>query len=118
MLEALAEGETDPARIAALAAQGVRATQQELCDALSAAATPSEIHRQILKLFLERLTLLESQMDTLEKSVGQALREFEDSVHRLAELPGLGADSAQQIIAEAGPHAAIFPSPGHSNSLR
>jgi hypothetical protein len=44
MLEALAEGETDPARIAALAAQGVRATQQELCDALSAAATLSEIH--------------------------------------------------------------------------
>src|ERR1035438_8035261 len=42
MLEALAEGETDPARIAALAAQGVRATQQELCDALSAAATLSE----------------------------------------------------------------------------
>src|ERR1700724_280504 len=58
MLQALAEGETDPARIASLASQGVRATQQELCDALSAASTLSEIHRQILKLFLERLVLL------------------------------------------------------------
>jgi transposase len=38
------------------------------------------------------------------------LRDYEDSVHRLAEVPGLGADSAQQIIAEVGPHAATFPS--------
>jgi Transposase IS116/IS110/IS902 family len=29
---------------------------------------------------------------------------------RLAELPGLGIDSAQQIIAEVGPQAAAFPS--------
>jgi len=47
----------------------------ELCDALSAAATLSEPNRQILKLFPQRLALIETQMDTLEKSVGQALRE-------------------------------------------
>jgi transposase len=116
MLRALAEGETDPARIAALAAPELRATQQQLCDALSAAATLGELHRTILKLFLERLTLLESQMETLQNSVAQALREYEDSVLRLAEIPGLGADSAQQIIAEVGPHAATFPSPGQMAS--
>src|SRR5437899_9765019 len=32
---------------------------------------------------------------------------------RLAEVPGLGADSAQQIIAEVGPAAAAFPSAKH-----
>jgi transposase len=31
-------------------------------------------------------------------------------VKRLAEVPGLGVDSAQQIIAEVGPTAATFPS--------
>jgi transposase len=31
-------------------------------------------------------------------------------VERLAEMPGLGVDSAQQIIAEVGPTAAAFPS--------
>jgi transposase len=116
MLQALAEGETNPSAIAGLAAPELRATQEQLCDALRAATTLSEPHRQILKLFLERLTLLESQMDTLDKTVGQALREYEDSVHRLAEVPGLGANSAQQIIAEVGPHAATFPSPGNMAS--
>src|ERR1700758_3647059 len=34
----------------------------------------------------------------------------QDAVERLAEVPGLGVDSAQQIIAEVGPAAATFPS--------
>ena len=32
---------------------------------------------------------------------------------RLAEVPGLGVDSAQQIIAEVGPTVATFPSDKH-----
>src|SRR4030081_256409 len=36
-----------------------------------------------------------------------------DAVQRLAEVPGLGVDSAQQIIAEVGASAATFPSPKH-----
>ncbi len=38
------------------------------------------------------------------------LRQHQAAVERLAEVPGLGVDSAQQIIAEAGPTAATFPS--------
>src|SRR5262249_38856243 len=37
----------------------------------------------------------------------------QDVVQRLAEVPGLGVDSAQQIVAEVGPAAAAFPSPKH-----
>ena len=116
MLGALAKGETDPVRLAAMAEPGLRATPTELCDALSAAVSLSPLHRQILQLFLERLALLEAQMDTLEKSVGAALRQHRESVERLAEVPGLGVDSAQQIIAEVGPSAATFPSPGQMAS--
>ena len=36
-----------------------------------------------------------------------------DAVQCLAEIPGLGVDSAQQIIAEVGATAATFPSPKH-----
>ena len=32
-------------------------------------------------------------------------------MQRLAALPGLGVDSAQQIIAEIGPAAVTFPAP-------
>src|SRR5207247_2714112 len=64
-----------------------------------------------MKLFLQRLKLIETQMDALESRVAEPLRPFQDAVKRLAEVPGLGADSAQQMIAEVGPRAATFPSP-------
>ena len=35
---------------------------------------------------------------------------------RLAEVPGYGVDSAQQVIAEVGPAAATFPSPEQLSS--
>jgi len=35
---------------------------------------------------------------------------------RLAEVPGYGVASAQQVIAEVGPAAATFPSPGQLSS--
>ena len=38
------------------------------------------------------------------------LSQHQDAVQRLAEVPGQGVDSAQQIIAEVGPTAATFPS--------
>jgi transposase len=110
MLKALVKGETDAARLAAMADPKLRATPERLQDALHAAATLSALHRQILGLFLARLELIEDQMEILNKSIGEALHVYHDAVLRLAEVPGYGIDSAQQVIAEVGPAAAVFPS--------
>jgi transposase len=111
MLRALAQGERDPQALAQLADKALRATPERLADALAAAATLSPLHRQILGLFLERLDLLEQQRKTLDQSIASALEKHHDAVVRLAEVPGYGADSAQQVIAEVGPQAATFASP-------
>lgn len=116
ILRALAAGEADPAKLAALADRSLRASQEQLQDALSAASTMGVLHRQILALFLARLDLIEQQMQTLEHNVAQAMQQHHEAVHRLAEVPGFGIDSAQQVIAEIGPAAASFPSPEQLSS--
>ncbi len=116
ILRALAAGETDPAKLAALADAALRATPEQLEDALGAAPTLSPMHRQILGLFLARLDLIESQVLTLNGMVAAGLRVHQDAVQRLAEVPGYGLDSAQQVIAEVGPTAATFPSPEQLSS--
>jgi transposase len=116
MLRALAAGETDPAQLAALADAALRATPEQLEDALSAARILSPMHREILGLSLARLDLIESQIQTLESLVAVGLRAHHDAVQRLAEVPGYGVDSAQQVIAEVGPAAASFPSPEQLSS--
>ena len=112
MLLALAKGETDAAALAALAEPELQATPQQLADALSAAATLSPLHRQILQLFLDRLTLIEQQLATLHHSIAAALHTHQQAVLRLAQVPGYGVDSAQQVIAEVGPKAATFGTAG------
>jgi len=112
MLHALAQGETDPAALAALAEPELRATPEQLADALSAAPSLGSLHRQILQLFLERLELIERQMATLKLSIASTLHAHQQAVLRLAAVPGYGIDSAHQVIAEVGPQAAVFPTAG------
>ena len=113
MLQAIADGETEPARLAALADRRLRATPEELCDALGACASLNPVYRKLLQMTLEELRLLEEQSVQLEREMAQLLREHQAAVQRLAEVPGLGVDSAQQIIAEVGASAETFPSAKH-----
>jgi transposase len=70
---------------------------------------------------------MEAHLRQLDEELAQLLRVHQDAVERLAAVPGLGVDSAQQIIAEVGPTAATFASatrmaswvavcPGHDES--
>jgi len=110
MLKALADGETNPAALAALAHERLRATPEQLCDALGACTDLKPVYRRLLNMALEQLQILEQQIDQLDQELATLLRAHQDAVQRLAEVPGLGVDSAQQIIAEVGPTAATFPS--------
>jgi transposase len=113
MLQALADGESDPATLASLADQRLRATPAQLCGAFSACTTLNPVYRRLVKLTLEELRLIEDHLTQLDQQMAQLLAQHHDAVQRLAEVPGLGADSAQQVLAEVGATAATFPSPKH-----
>ena len=116
MLKALADGETDPAALAALADKNLRATPAQLCDALGACTELNPVYRRLLKMFLEELQLIDQQVGQLDKEMATLLSQHQAAVERLAEVPGLGVDSAQQIIAEVGAKAATFASAKHLSS--
>jgi len=110
MRKALADGEADPAALAALADQRLRATPAQLRDALGACTELNPVYRRLVKMALADLQLIEQQIGQLDQEIASLLREHQDAVQRLAEVPGLGVDSAQQIIAEVGAKAASFAS--------
>jgi transposase len=116
MLMALADGETNPAALAVLAHQKLRATPEQLCDALGACTDLKPVYRRLLKMALDQLQFLEQQIGQLDQELATLLYPHQDAVQRLAEVPGLGVDSAQQIIAEVGPTAATFPSEAQLSS--
>ena len=52
-------------------------------------------------------------MEALDQEMARLAAAHQDAVQRLAAVPGLGVDSAQQIIAEVGATATTFPSAKH-----
>lgn len=113
MLHALADGETNPAAVAALGSRRLHATPAQFCDALGACTDLHPVYRRLLKLTLEELRVIEAHITQLDEEMARLLVPYQPAVQRLAAVPGLGVDSAQQIIAEVGASAATFPSPKH-----
>jgi len=127
MLRAVGSGATDPAVVAALGSPRLHATPDQLRDALGACTDLHPVYRRLLTLTLDELDGLETHIHQLDEELAQLLREHQAAVQRLAAVPGLGVDSAQQIIAEVGPTAATFATakrlaswvgacPGHDES--
>src|SRR5436190_5824606 len=110
MLQAVGNGETDPTALAALADQRLRATPEQLRDAFGACVDLHPVYRRLVTLTLDELRTIEDHLTQLDQQMAQLLAHHHDAVQRLAEVPGLGVDSAQQIIAEVGASAATFPS--------
>jgi transposase len=81
-----------------------------LRDALGAGTELNPVCRRLLKMALQELQLSEEQIGPLDQARASLLQPHQDAVPRLAEVPGLGADSAQQILTEVGATAATFPS--------
>jgi transposase len=114
ILTALGQGETDPAKLAALGDARLQCKPAELADALTGSV--SEIHRRLLQQHLAHLALIDAQMEELSWLAADAMRQHSEAVIRLVEIPGIRVLAAQQIVAEAGPQASAFPSPGQFSS--
>jgi len=108
ILQALAQGETDPKRLAELGDERLHCTEEPLVDALTGRVQP--MHPGMLALQLQRLQLIDQQMAQLNSMIAQAMKSHQHAVIRLAEVPGLGVDASQQIIAEVGAQASTFSS--------
>jgi len=114
ILKALAAGEEDPGKLASLGDSQLRVSRERLQEALTGRVRPA--HRLLLRLYLQQVELIEEQIAILEHEISAAMQPHQATIERLADLPGVGVDSAQQIIAEMGPQAATFPSAGQAAS--
>jgi hypothetical protein len=90
-----------------LADKRLRAPPEQLCDALGACTQLNPVYRRLVKMALEELRLIDEQIGRLDLEMASLLSKHQDAVQRLAEVPGLGVDSAQQIIAEVGPNISL-----------
>src|SRR5438309_4914986 len=75
MLKALADGETNPAALAALADERLRATPEQLCDELGACTELNAVYQRLLNMALQEFRLIEDQIVDMDQEMASRLRQ-------------------------------------------
>jgi transposase len=111
MLDAIAAGESDPDRLAALAHPAVKAPREALREALR--GRPTANHRFLLGLDLDHIDAIDAGIGKIDREVEACIAPFRSAVELIRSIPGVSHLSAAAIVAEIGPDMSRFPSAGH-----
>lgn len=111
ILVAIIGGEKDPERLAELGGSRLRASKEELREALRGYVT--EHHRFMLKLHLDHIGAIDHTIQEIETRMDKCLEPFRSEVERLDTIPGIERNGAAAIIAEIGVDMSRFPTDGH-----
>ena len=68
-----------------MADERLRATPQQLCDALGACRALNTVYRRLLKMALEELRLIDEQIGQLDREMASLLSQHQDAVERLGK---------------------------------
>jgi transposase len=122
MIQALIAGETDPVKLAALADRRIRASAQELREALRGRVT--DHHRFLLHLHLQHIEFADAAIQDIDRNVtalitrmdqeveaGQA--SFQSLISLLVTIPGIDVLAAWIVLSEIGRDMSRFPTAGH-----
>ena len=107
MIQAMIEGEADPAKLASYAKGRLKAKHAELVESLEGCLT--EHHRWMLGELWEQLGQLEQDILHYDDQLRLKMSGYESQLERLDTIGGVGRRSAENILAEIGPDMSYFP---------
>src|ERR671925_1645002 len=111
MLQAIVNGETDPARLADLARRSLRRKLAALRLALEGRVTAH--HRFLLRRLLGQLAFLEAEIAVYDERIVEASRPVVAILARLDTIPGVNRRTAENVFAEVGPDMRVCPTVQH-----
>jgi transposase len=111
MLQAMIDGQRDPAVLAEMAHGVMRRKIPQLRQALTGHF--DDHHAFLCAAMLRRIDTLAADIAALDTKIEQLIAPFTQAVDKLDEIPGIGVRSAQEIVAEIGVVMAAFPTAAH-----
>jgi transposase len=115
MLEAMAQGETDPAKLAAMALGQLGKKRAQLEEALE--GRMRDHHRHLLRLALAQWKFLDRLLVEIEQDIEGELLPFRRAVALCRTIPGLKKKTAATaVVAEVGLDMGVFPNVAQASS--
>jgi transposase len=114
ILQAMAEGQTDPERLSWKAVGSLREKEEQLRQALR--SDLDEAGRWLLAELLSDLQHCEESLERLDRKITEAMAPYADAIGRLMTIPGVDRLTAWSLIAELGVDMEVFPTDRHCTS--
>ncbi|HZW45080.1 MAG TPA: IS110 family transposase [Dermatophilaceae bacterium] len=111
MVEALIDGQRDPAELANLAKGKLRPKIPELREALTAHFGAH--HAVVARRILDHVDFLDVTIAALTEQIDLRTEAYQAAKELLLPIPGFGRLIIDTVIAETGADMSRFPSPGH-----
>jgi transposase len=111
MLQAIADGETDPKVLASLALGKLKNKRPQLEKALEGLIGSHQRH--LLAIQLRHVFFLDDEIDRLSAEIKERMRPFQAEIELLETIPGVARQTAEEVLAEIGTDMEQFPTGGH-----
>lgn len=73
----------------------------------------SSLQRKLVRAILDHIDDMTRRIADVDDIINSQMKEYEEAVKKLEEIPGIGKRSAQVILAEIGLDMSRFPTAGH-----
>jgi len=114
IIDALLEGQTDPVLLASLCHGKVKAEKEEIILALEGKLT--EHHKFMMGIIRRDIQQTEALINELDVEIEKQLLPYAQEVALLSEIPGVGHQTAGDLISEIGVDMEVFATDKHISS--
>ncbi|GAB6170647.1 IS110 family transposase [Paradesulfitobacterium aromaticivorans] len=111
MLEAIIKGEKDTSILADFALKRLKRKKEELKLALEGRIGDHQL--QMIEIQLAHIDYINGVINGLDEEIEKRMAPFAKDLELLDSIPGVGKQTAEQILAEIGTDMSRFPTPGH-----
>lgn len=114
LLNEAIEGEVTPDNIGDLIHSSMQEKIPVLLKAMDGVLTP--IQKKLVRAILDHIDDMTRRIKDLDDIIDSEMKDYEDAIKKIDELPGIGKRSAEVIIAEIGIDMSRFPTAAHISS--
>ena len=85
--------------------------KQDLLQAMDGICT--KVQKTLIKAIIDHIDDMTERIKDLDSIINKEMKKYDDAINAIDEIPGIGRQSAETIIAEIGVDMDRFPSPAH-----
>jgi hypothetical protein len=112
VIDQIIGGEEDPEELIKLCIhKNLKTSPEEIKEAIRGQMT--DHHRFMLSVIRKDIAQTQLLINELDKKITELMSPYADEIARISEIPGVGEQTAMELIAEIGTDMSVFPTEGH-----